>query len=315
MTYTDAAGLHLPVMLSETIEHLKIKKDGIYVDSTFGYGGHTKAILALLSAEGRVLAIDRDPDAINTGSQLMHADSRLELIHAEFSQLGELVKSRGITGKVNGILFDLGVSSPQLDTAERGFSFMRDGPLDMRMNPQSTKINAAQWLAKASKAEIAEVLYNLGEERYAKRIAQAIITTRHQQPILCTAQLANIIKQAHPAWERDKHPATRSFQAIRIHINRELEELKLGLKFALDVLAMKGRLLTISFHSLEDRIVKQFFRHSTRGDHLPRSVPIPFNQTPPKLQLPVSTVRPSITEIKANPRARSAVLRVAEKCL
>jgi 16S rRNA (cytosine1402-N4)-methyltransferase len=262
-----------------------------------------------------VLALDRDPEAIAAGQALVQADSRLELVQAKFSQLGELAKQRGWAGKIDGILLDLGVSSPQLDTFERGFSFMHDGPLDMRMNPQGAELSAAQWLAQASEMDIAQVLYEFGEERYARRIAQAIVKARQQQPIESTGQLATIIKVANPAWERNKHPATRSFQAIRIYINQELEELKLGLESAFEVLAIGGRLLVVSFHSLEDRMVKRFFRIGTQGDNLPRSIPIPFAQVLPRLRLPVALIRPSATEVTNNPRARSAILRVAEKCL
>lgn len=304
---------HVPVMVHEIIQHLNLKNDGYYIDATFGRGGHTKAILQHLGTDGRVLALDRDPDAIAAGYKLAQTDLRFKLIHAEFSQLKTVVKQYNWMGKIKGIIFDLGVSSPQLNTSKRGFSFIQDGPLDMRMNPQNTTITAASWLAQASSQEITQVLRQFGEERYAKRIAQAIVNIRHQQPIQTTGQLASIIKAANPAWEWDKHPATRSFQAIRIHINQELEELKLGLEAALDILSIGGRLLVLSFHSLEDRIVKRFFRNKTRGDNLPRNIPI--QAAAPQLQLPVSLLRPSMTEIKMNPRSRSAILRVAEKNL
>ena len=237
----------------------------------------------------------------------------MQVEHAEFSQLGELVRRHGLAGRVDGVLLDLGVSSPQLDVPERGFSFLLDGPLDMRMNPQSTAATAARWLAGAPEREIAKVLWDFGEERFSRRIARAIVRARGERPIGRTAQLAELIAKAHPAWEKGRHPATRSFQAIRIFVNRELEEIKVVLEQALEVLAPGGRMLVISFHSLEDRLVKRFFKAGVRGDELPRGVPVTAEQQRPRLRLLGAKVRASEAEVAANPRARSAILRAAEK--
>lgn len=310
---SDVGGQHCPVLLAEALEQLAVHEEGIYVDGTFGRGGHSRAILDCLGPHGHLLALDRDPEAIGAGRIMAQADSRLELAHAEFSRLDELVRQRGWGGQVAGILLDLGVSSPQLDTPARGFSFLQDGPLDMRMNPQAPGPTAAQWLARARETEIARVLRDLGEERFARRIARALVQARQQRPIEGTRRLAAIVAAANPAWEQRKHPATRSFQAIRIFINRELEELSVGLERALQVLAVGGRLVVISFHSLEDRLVKRLFKQGARGDVLPRGVPVPATQIRPRLRLPISMLRAGPMEVATNPRARSAVLRVAEK--
>jgi 16S rRNA (cytosine1402-N4)-methyltransferase len=237
---------------------------------------------------------------------------RIESRHAQFSSLRELAEEKGIFGKVDGVLFDLGVSSPQLDQAERGFSFMRDGPLDMRMNP-TEGISAAQWVNKVAEKEIADVLFQYGEEKHSRRIARRIVEERKEQPIETTTRLAAIVKEANPSWERDKHPATRAFQGIRIYINRELDELKSGLDQALEVLNIGGRLVVISFHSLEDRIAKRFIALQAKGDRYPRDLPVPQSLMNPKLKSIGKTVRASSREIDANPRARSAIMRVAEK--
>ncbi|KOR28739.1 hypothetical protein TI04_10310 [Achromatium sp. WMS2] len=238
---------------------------------------------------------------------------RLELIHTEFSNLGQIIQTKELDGKVNGIILDLGVSSPQLDTPERGFSFTTNGPLDMRMNTQQQILTAKQWLAEATENQIIQVLRDFGEERFAKRIAKAIVTTRQQQPITTTGHLASIIATANPAWESNKHPATRSFMAIRMQINQELNELKAILPIALRALTTGGRLLVISFHSLEDRIVKHFFKQQARGQDVPKEIPITHTHSRPKLKLITSAVTPTVTEINNNPRSRSAKLRVAEK--
>lgn len=305
---------HQPVLIAEVIENLAIVANGYYVDGTFGRGGHSRAILQILNAEGRLLALDRDPEAIAAGKNLVEMDNRLELVHTNFSNLGKVIHRKGWIGKVNGIILDLGVSSPQLEDPQRGFSFLYDGPLDMRMNTHSSDITAAQWLANAPMNAISQILYSLGEERYARRIAHAIVRERQLYSIKTTKQLADIIAKANPAWELNKHPATRSFMAIRIHINKELEELALALQAALDVLNVGGHLLVVSFHSLEDRIVKQFFKKQSRSNNnLPRGIPVLAIDTQPQLRLLTKVIRPQVAEVEANPRARSAMLRVAEK--
>jgi 16S rRNA (cytosine1402-N4)-methyltransferase len=302
---------HLPVLLAEVLLALNLQKNGKYVDCTFGRGGHTQAILQHLEAEGRLLAFDQDPEAVAAG-KMIH-DQRFTIIHCSFAQLTQQIIAQGWLGKVNGILLDLGVSSPQLETAARGFSFRQEGPLDMRMNPLQGE-RLAQWLAKVATEELAEVLKIYGEERYARRIAKAIIIARQQHPLTTTTQLANIIAAAHPAWPEGKHPATCSFQALRIFINQELEQLQQVLPQTLDVLSTGGRLVVISFHSLEDRLVKRFIRQEVRGDDFPKNIPIPAHELHPRLRAIGKPIFPSAQEIMRNPRARSAVLRVAEKC-
>lgn len=265
---TDLHSEHLPVLLDETVAALAVKPDGIYVDGTFGRGGHARAVLAQLSDEGRLLGLDKDPAAIKEAQQLAAQDSRFSIEQCSFAELSTAVNERLWQGQVSGILLDIGVSSPQLDVAERGFSFQKDGPLDMRMDPDSG-ISAAEWLATAEMDDIATVIKTLGEERYGKRIARAIVETREASPITTTRQLAELVDKASPSREKNKHPATRTFQAIRIYINNELEDLKVALEQALDALAVGGRLAVISFHSLEDRIVKRYFRDEARGDDLP----------------------------------------------
>ena len=264
--------MHQAVLLREAVEALVTRRDGFYVDGTFGRGGHSRAILEVLDDDGRLLAVDKDPDAIAVAAQLKEGDERFDFEHGSFARLPHQLRRWGI-GAVDGILLDLGVSSPQLNEGERGFSFTVDGPLDMRMD-KSSGMTAGQWLASASHGDIARVLREYGEERHAGRIANAIIRAREEAPLESTARLAAVVAEANPSWEKHKHPATRAFQAIRIFINRELEDLRLFLDNAIDLLLPGGRLVIISFHSLEDRIVKRFMREKARGDQPPRGVPV-----------------------------------------
>lgn len=307
MSYT-----HQPVLLTEVIDNLNIQPDGIYLDGTFGRGGHSRAILERLSAHGRLIVFDQDPDAIAAAQTLAATDPRLQIFHTPFNHLKQQLESLELFGTLNGILLDLGISSPQLDNSERGFSFLRAGTLDMRMNPQQGQ-SLQTWLATAKETEIMNILKDFGEERYAKRIARAIVLARATQPLTTTVQLAEIIAAAHPAWEKDKHPATRSFQAFRIFINQELTQLTQVLPQALDALAIGGRLAIISFHSLEDRIVKRFFRDGARGDDFPPDLPVTTDQLHPRLKIIGKPIHPTEAEIQHNIRSRSAVLRVAEK--
>ncbi len=292
------------------MQALAIQPAGQYVDATFGRGGHTRALLARLNAEGRVWAADRDPQAIAAAQTIK--DSRLTLWRASFTELLEQLKAAALAGKLHGMLFDLGVSSPQLDQPERGFSFAADGPLDMRMDPDSGE-SAADWLARATPEQIADVLHHFGEERYARRIARAIVETRTQQPLRTTKALADLIAAAIPTREPGKHPATRTFQALRIHINNELNQLRTALAAVCELLAPGGRLVVISFHSLEDRIVKHFIREQSRGLALPKRLPVPAATTQGQLRAIGGLIRPGAAEIAANPRARSARLRTAER--
>ncbi len=305
---------HVTVLLQEGVDALAVRPQGCYVDGTFGRGGHSRLLLSRLEAEGRLLGFDKDPRAIATGQQLAGEDPRFAIVQRSFAEMGEELAARGLTGQVDGVLLDLGVSSPQLDDPQRGFSFMHDGPLDMRMNPE-TGVSCADWIASAAEEEIARVLYEYGEERFSRRMARAIVQRRSQQPFTRTADLAEVIAQANPAWEKGKHPATRAFQGLRIHINNELGDLERGLEAALESLAIGGRLAVISFHSLEDRIVKHFMRRQVKGeqDRLPRNLPVQLARFEPRLQLVGKPVYPSAAELKDNPRARSAVMRVAEK--
>ena len=304
--------LHQPVLFEQAIEGLRIKPGGIYIDGTFGRGGHSSGILARLGSQGRLLALDKDPRAIQAGQQGVFNDPRFCILHQSFAGLQQAVQERGWSGKVDGVLLDLGVSTPQLDDPARGFSFIKDGPLDMRMNPQQGS-DAATWLNHAKEKEISDVLFHFGEERYARRIARAIVTAREKQSLTSTRQLSEIIKAAHPAWERRIHPATRSFQAIRIYINRELDDLQHGLEQAVNVLAPEGRLCVISFHSLEDRIVKRAIQKYTRqNDDLP-DLPLKAAENQGRLRKVGRLLRPSEAEVAANVRARSARLRIAEK--
>ncbi len=283
------------------------------MDGTFGRGGHSAAILDRLGKSGCLIALDKDEQAISYGRQRFSGERRLHMRHSSFSCLGEVAQEQGVFGKVNAVLLDLGVSSPQLDDARRGFSFQQDGPLDMRMD-RSSGMSAAQWLATADEAEIARVLWEYGEERFSRRIARAVVEQRQREPLNTTSQLAALITRASPVMERHKHPATRSFQAIRIHINSELADLKEGLVQAVDVLAPGGRLVVISFHSLEDRIVKRFLRDQSRGDVLPKGVPVMDKQLKPGILKCIGKpVRAQKEELRINPRARSAIMRIAEK--
>jgi 16S rRNA (cytosine1402-N4)-methyltransferase len=290
---------------------MAIRADGLYVDATFGRGGHARAILDALGPSGRLLALDRDPAAVAAGLELAATDSRLRMHHGGFSTLAELAGQTGVAGAIDGILLDIGVSSPQLEDPARGFAFRVDGPLDMRMDPTGGP-SAADWLAVASEAEIADVLWRFGEERASRRIARAICVARAARPIQRTTELASVIEGVVRG-EPGRHPATRSFQAIRIFINRELEELVAVLPAALSVLAPGGRLCVISFHSLEDRIVKRFLRDHSRVDPALRGLPSIPDAAQPSLRLLTRAVRASAAEVLANPRSRSAVLRVAER--
>ncbi|MFC3113960.1 16S rRNA (cytosine(1402)-N(4))-methyltransferase RsmH [Cellvibrio fontiphilus] len=303
---------HITVLLNEAVEALVTDTSGFYVDGTFGRGGHSGLILQQLAADGRLLGIDKDLAAIATANQRFGDDSRFAIAHGSFAELAALVEARGMTGKVAGVLLDLGVSSPQLDEAERGFSFMQDGPLDMRMD-QSRGQSAADWVNSADEDEIIRVLKEFGEERFAKRMARAIIAERQKQPFTRTKHLAEVVKEANPAWEKGKHPATRAFQAIRIHVNNELGDLETVLEQALTVLAPGGRLVVISFHSLEDRVVKRFIRRQEQGDPVPKGLPIRDDQLNKRMRSLGKAIKASDAEVDANVRSRSAVMRVAEK--
>ncbi len=306
---------HATVLLDEAVNSLNIRSNGTYIDGTFGRGGHSCMILSQLGPEGRLLAIDRDPQAIAAAKSI--DDPRFTIVHGPFSALSDYVRERELVGQIDGILLDLGVSSPQLDDAERGFSFMRDGPLDMRMDP-STGLSAAEWLMKAKAEDIAWVLKTFGEERFAKRIACAIVERNRVEPITRTKQLADLIAGASTIREKYKHPATRSFQAIRIYINRELEEIEYALNSTLELLAPQGRLLIISFHSLEDRIVKRFIRHHSRGAQVPAGIPLTEEQIRSiggRSLKALGKMMPSEAEVAGNPRARSSVLRIAQRVL
>jgi 16S rRNA (cytosine1402-N4)-methyltransferase len=304
------APAHVPVLAQEAVAALAIRTDGVYVDATYGRGGHSRLILDALGPRGRLIALDRDPDAMRHGAALK--DARLVLVHSAFSRLGAVLDELGVA-RVNGILLDIGVSSPQLDDATRGFSFRFDAPLDMRMDPGSG-MSAADWLATAAEGEISEVIHTYGEERFAKSIARAIVAARQEEAIRSTGQLANLIAAAVKRREPGQHPATRSFQAIRIHINRELEELSAVLPQCVDRLQAGGRLVVISFHSLEDRIVKRFMRDEALGEQAPARLPIRAAMLKPgRLKRVGRAQHASDAEVVANPRARSAVLRVAER--
>lgn len=307
-TYT-----HVPVLLHESIEGLNIKGNGTYIDCTFGRGGHSQLILENLTKQGRLLLLDQDPTAIAHAEKLFSNDARVKIHHQTFASLKTLSSEYDLHANVDGILFDLGVSSPQLDETQRGFSFSHDGPLDMRMNT-ATGQTAAQWLATVSVSELTKVLRDFGEERYAKKIASRVLQEQHQDAITTTKRLAKIVKSCYPSSYQGVHPATRTFQAIRIAVNEELSALRDGLQAAFDMLADGGRLVVISFHSLEDRIVKRFIRETSKDDYLMAKLPIMPEQN--NYLKPIGKlVRPSEQEIRVNPRARSARLRIAEKVL
>ena len=301
---------HVTVLLEEAVGALAIKADGIYVDATFGRGGHSRRILSDLNEKGRLVAVDRDPQAIAAGAAI--DDSRFLLVHRAFGELSEAACEAGIRD-VDGVLFDVGVSSPQIDDGERGFSFRYDAPLDMRMDTTQGE-TAAEWLARAEIRDITEVIRNYGEERFAFQIAKKVVAARVEQPIVTTGQFAALVRETVRTREPGQDPATRSFQALRIHINQELRQLEVALPQALELLKPGGRLVVISFHSLEDRIVKNFMRDQSVADALPKNLPLRADQLPkPKLRLVGKAVKPSAAEIDANPRARSAVMRIAEK--
>ncbi len=304
---------HLSVLTEEAIEGLAIKPAGIYIDATFGRGGHSMAILDRLGSTGRLMAIDKDPEAIKVGRNAPFAqDTRFSIEKASFATLKALVEEYDWMGRVDGVLMDLGVSSPQIDDPERGFSFMKEGPLDMRMDPQSG-ISAADWLNQADEVDIANVIYQYGEERYSRRIAKAIVAQRAEEPFTTTSQLAEVVDRASPSREKKKHPATRTFQAIRIFINDELKDLQVCLQECMDVLKVGGRLCAISFHSLEDRIVKQFIQKQERGIDVPPEIPVQEHAMGRRLRKINGLIRPSEQEMSGNIRARSARLRIAEK--
>jgi 16S rRNA (cytosine1402-N4)-methyltransferase len=299
---------HQPVLLEEAIAALMVSADGVYLDGTFGRGGHSSRILDALSPSGALIGFDQDPGAVEAARLLAERDPRFTFRAVNFQSLGDWVAP----GSLSGVLLDLGVSSPQLDEPSRGFSFTHDGPLDMRMNPNEGQ-SAASWLSAASESEVARVLRTLGEERFARRIAGAIVAARAQAPIERTARLAEVVTAANPRWEHNKHPATRSFQAIRLHINRELDVLEVVLEQIIRALAPGGRMVVISFHSLEDRIVKRFIRDKARGERLPRGVPVQYESPTALIRAVGKAVLPSPDEVAQNPRSRSAIMRVAER--
>ena len=303
---------HKPVLLDEVIEALNIRAEGYYIDGTFGRGGHSRAILQRLGPTGHLLAFDKDPDAIKSLDSDLKNDPRFEIVQGSFTMLMQQVMQRNVKGHVAGILFDFGVSSPQLDDANRGFSFRFDAPLDMRMNTETGQ-TVADWLKTASEKDIADVIYQYGEERASRRIAKAIVKAREQEPVTRTMQLADIIKKVLPAKKTDIHPATKTFQALRIFINRELDDIREVLPQAVEVLEPGGRLVAISFHSLEDRIVKRFMRQQSTVENYPPELPVMPDQEHVKLKLIGKKIRASDAEIDENPRARSAVLRIAER--
>lgn len=305
------ASTHIPVLLTEAVAALAIRAEGVYVDGTFGRGGHSRAILAALGPQGRLIALDRDLSALAEGQILAANDARFQIVHAPFSQLTEVLRGVGVQ-QVDGVLLDIGVSSPQIDQVERGFSFRGDAPLDMRMDT-STGMSAAEWLALASEAEITEVVREYGEERFARKVAQAIVEARQVTPLTRTRQLAELCQRAVRSREPGQDPATRTFQAVRIFINRELDELATVLPQALTALRPGGRLAVISFHSLEDRQVKHFMRNEAQGPQIPFDVPMPAHLLPQgRLRLIGKAIRAGVDELRQNPRARSATLRVAE---
>lgn len=303
---------HIPVLRDAILEQLNLRPDGTYVDGTFGRGGHSQAILDRLGPEGRLVVIDRDPQAITIADALAVLDARVTVVRGSFGDIEQIAVAHGVLGKVDGIILDLGVSSPQLDDASRGFSFLRDGPLDMRMDPEA-RLSADDWLNDAKENEIARVISRYGEERSARRIARAICSERKLQRISRTRQLADLIETVLPRRGKRKHPATKTFQAVRIHINNELGELQSFLDAVLNVLSVGGRLCVISFHSLEDRMVKRFLRNNARVDPALAGLPVVPESAQPVMRLVVGAIRPDREETERNPRARSAVFRVGER--
>ena len=302
---------HQPVLLDEVLVGLNIREDGIYLDGTFGRGGHSQAILSRLGEQGCLVALDKDPEAVAAGKEMLGHDPRFSIVQGNYAEMERFVRDWDIQGGLDGVLLDLGVSSPQLDNPVRGFSFIGDGPLDMRMNPLQG-VTAAEWLAEASEREMTQVFWEFGEERHARRIARSIVMARQQRRLETTGQLAQLIENTIGRREQKKHPATRCFQAIRIYINNELADLALGLKAAIKELRPEGRLVVISFHSLEDRLVKRTIREAARPGRVRRNIP-EHPEMKPLLRTIGKAVRPSQTELSVNPRARSAVMRIAEK--
>jgi len=304
---------HVSVLLEESINALVTDTAGTYIDATFGRGGHTRALLEKLGSDAKVIALDQDPQAIDAAKPLQ-SDPRFDIVHTPFSNLQQVLEQRQLTGKVTGILFDLGVSSPQLDDAERGFSFMRDGPLDMRMDTSRGE-TAAEWLNRAEKDQISWVLKEYGEERFARKIASAIVMDREKEPFVRTKQLADMIARVSPVKEKHKHPATRTFQAIRIHVNKELEQIEQALEASLSALKQDGRLVVISFHSLEDRLVKRFIRKHSEGKQVPAGLPVTDAEInkDKSLEKVGKAIKPGKHEVSLNPRARSSVLRIARR--
>ncbi len=303
--------MHQTVLLREAVEALVTSPGGFYVDGTFGRGGHSRHLLQQLNADGRVLGVDKDPAAEAAALELAANEPRFQFFHGSFAELPGELRRMGVDA-VDGILLDLGVSSPQLDDGERGLSFLQDGPLDMRMDTTRGE-TAAQWLSHAGVDEIALGLKEYGEERFSRRIAAAIVAARTEQPITSTGRLAQVVSEANPKWEKHKHPATRAFQAIRIKVNSELEDLQELLAAALDMLRVGGRLVVISFHSLEDRLVKRYMRDMARGEQFPMGVPVRDSALNRRMRLVGKAVRASDEEVAGNVRSRSAIMRVAEK--
>jgi 16S rRNA (cytosine1402-N4)-methyltransferase len=302
---------HQPVLLDEVLAGLNIRAEGKYLDGTFGRGGHSRAILSRLSAQGCLVALDKDPEAVAAGKEMLGHDPRFSIVHGNYAEMERFVRDWSLEEGLDGILLDLGVSSPQLDNPERGFSFMGEGPLDMRMNPLQG-VTAAEWLAQAPERELTQVFWEFGEERHARRIARSIVMARQQRRLETTGQLAGLIESTIGRREPGKHPATRCFQAIRIYINNELADLARGLEAAIRRLRPGGRLVVISFHSLEDRLVKRTMREAARPGQVRRNIP-QHPDMKPSLRLIGNAVKASRAELSVNPRARSAVMRIAEK--
>lgn len=305
---------HQPVLHREVLDAMQVKPDGIYVDGTFGRGGHAAAILDLLNEKGRLIVMDKDPDAISWAQQQLSGDKRVTIIHDDYAHMKQHIEIQGLNNLVDGVLLDLGVSSPQLDDAARGFSFQHNGPLDMRMNTQQG-MSAEQWIMTASEKDISNVLWKFGEERFSRRIARKIVEYRQQQPIRDTATLVAIISDCIPSGKEKKHPATRSFQAIRIKINQELDQIQQVLNDIFEVLKIGGRVLVISFHSLEDRLVKRFFKKHSSAAVLPRGLPLRDVDIVSTIRLKTigKAIKAGLDEVELNPRSRSAILRIAER--
>ncbi len=303
---------HFSVLMEESVSALITQPEGIYIDGTFGRGGHSRELLSRLGRDAKLIAFDKDPQAIAVGHELKSEDARFDIEHQSFANMAKVVEEKNLVGQIDGVLLDLGVSSPQLDQAERGFSFMNDGPLDMRMDCSRGQ-SAADFINTAKESEIARVLKEYGEERFSKRIAGAIVRRRAEKPFTRTLDFADVVTKANPKWERDKHPATRAFQGVRIHVNGELDDIAAVLPAALSILKPGGRLVVISFHSLEDRIVKRFFKEGAKGKSLPLGLPIPDVELEKTLQLVSKPVKASDQELSVNIRSRSAIMRIAEK--